>query len=294
MSADEAGFAGALAGLLSGSPLLLDGFGLERICDAAPAWVERLTIEGPGTVTLSTVRSIMDASGEEIGRFEGSASREEVRALAEALAALVSTPAQPARIEPGDMHIVLRAVVGGATWERVLLSEPTVLAPWKPLLALLDRLAVAGRSRPVATLGVGLTLGQPLKPGSQELSLSLFFKNRGRIGYWMTNPSARLADSDDEHCRLVLAPEPVLDPNLTPLPPELQTVALRPLVVAERPLLWLPAGATEERPFSAPVTVERGPHLLRASFASYSFTGAGGRPALRGCAFSDEQRVVVG
>jgi len=103
-----------------------------------------------------------------------------------------------------------------------------------------------------------------------------------------------MRDEPTEHVRLWYAQRPVEEPGMMPLPLKQYCVGLAPIVRVERPLLWLGAGETESRQFSAPVDLSPGSYLMRASYASYDGEDTvAAQPLLRGCAFSAEITVEV-
>lgn len=279
---------------LARTPSLLASFGIERLTVRADLWHERLAIQGLGKATLSTLRSIGDASGEEIGRYETSLGNEQVGELLKAVE-LTLEGGPPPRLSPGDVRVVVTVVACGARWLRVIGGLPPALAPYRPLLFALDKAAFATRQQAKSTLKLVLGLPETLPPGEQTLTTELAFENRGSEGAWMRSPSSGIADQPAEHVRLWYARAPVEQPGVTPLPPEPTWVPLEPMPRVQRPLLWLAPGEHEARQFVAQVSLDPGRYLMRASFSSYEGEDTvGGQPLLRGCAFSDEHTVEVG
>ncbi len=278
---------------LGPTPSLMAGFGVERRTVRENFWLERLTIQGSGRSVLSTLRSFGDASGEEIGRFESKLAEDKLADLLAAVEATLQGGPVP-NLSPGDVRVLITVVACGSRLDRVIGGEPPDLEPTMPLLLALDAAAFETRAHPKTTLKLGLEVPATLPPGSQALPVVLSFENRGNEGAWIRSPSSGLEDEPTEHVRLWVAERPVEQPGVTPLPLEPSCVALEPAIRVQRPLLWIGAGETETRQFSATVALDPGSYLMRASFASYSGGDTvAGQNLLRGCAFSAESMVEV-
>jgi len=271
-------------------PALLSGFGVERVTERDGLWFERLSISGGGRVHLCSNRSFGDASGEEIGCFETDLAAPRVDQLVRDVQAVL--PGGPApNLSPGDVRVTLSVIAAGARWERVVGGAPPDLEPYQPLLRTLDALAFEVRAHPLRTLAMELKLGAPLQAGEQSVPVTLTFENRGTAGYWLRNPSA-FADQETEHARLWYAPQPSVQPGMTPLPPEPTYVELEPVARADRPLIWIAPQSTETRRFTAAVALDQVPYFLRAGFAGYDGADTvAGQPHLRGCVFSNELEI---
>jgi hypothetical protein len=276
------------------TPSLLPGFGVERRTVSADLWAERLVIRGTGMATLASLRSFGDASAEEIGRYESTLSEQALAELVNAVEATVDGGPAPA-LSSGDLKILISIVACGSRLDHVVGGDPTYLEPYAPLLRALDAAASEARTAPKSTLQLALGIPDHLPSGPQSLELVLSFQNRGKEGAWIRNPASHVKDEPTEHVRLWYAKRVVADPGMMPPPLRQYCVALDPVVRVERPLLWLGAGETESRPFSAPVDLSSGSYLMRASYASYDGEDVvAGQPLLRGCAFSAEMTVEVG
>jgi hypothetical protein len=274
-------------------PAQLASFGVERVTERDGLWLERLSIRGGGRVRLSSNRSFGDASGEEIGCFEGDlADARAAKLVRDVEAALPGGPAP--NLSPGDVRVTLSVVAAGARWERLVGGGPPDLEPYQPLLRTLDALAFEARARPVRTLALNVQLGAPLRAGEQSVPVELTFENRGTAGYWLRNPSSGLADEPTEHVRLWYAARPPEEPGVTALPVEPIWVPLEPMTRAQRPFIWIGPRSSETRRFTASLILDAGPHFVRGGFASYDGGDTvAGQPHLRGCAFSRELEVEV-
>lgn len=275
-------------------PSLMVGFGIERLTLVGDFWAERLMIQGMGKSVLTTLRSFGDASGEEIGRFETKLSD---TTLAELVRAVEDTleGGPPVNLSPHEVRVLVSIVACGSRLDHVVGGGPPDLEPYTPLLLALDKAAVQTRAVAKAALKLHLEVPQTLSPGPQTLPVVLSFENRGDEGTWIRSPTSGLEDEPTEHVRLWYAERAVEQPGVTSLPLEPVCVALEPAVRTERPLLWIGAGETESRPFSATIDLAPGSYLMRASFASYGGDDTvAGQNLLRGCAFSAETTVEVG
>ena len=278
---------------LGRTPSLMLGFGVERLTVREDFWVERLAIQGTGRAALSTIRSFGDASGEEIGRFESKLPDKKLADLVRAVEATLLGGPTP-NLSPGDVRVLITVVACGSRLDRVVGGGPPDLEPYVPLLLALDAAAIETRAHPKATLKLDLEVPSALSPGPQTVPVVLSFENRGDEGAWIRGPYSIVEDAPTEHVRLWYAERPVEQPGVTPLPLEPVCVLLEPAVRVQRPLLWLGAGETETRQFSAAVDVSPGSYLVRASFASYAGGDTvAGQNLLRGCVFSAESTVEV-
>jgi hypothetical protein len=292
MNEDIASMREALASLAR-APALKASFGIERITMRSDLWHERLAIAGTGRVTLSTLRSFGDASGEDIGRYQGQLAEPDVDGLLRAVEASVGGgPAAP--LSPGDVRVLVTLVACGAKLVHVIGGGPEHLAPYSELLAALDRTAFAVRRRPACTLRLGAEIPDVIDASDSGVPVVLTFANAGSEGAWLRNPASGMDDTTTEHVRLWYAPLPVEEPGVTALPMEPEPAPLVPALHVQRPLLWLGACESESRPFSASLALPPGRYLMRASFSSYAGTDTvAGQNLLRGCVFSPEQTVEV-
>ncbi len=278
---------------LARNPSLLQGFGIERQTLRDRLWYEWFAVQGAGKATLRTLRSFGDASGEEIGEFETQLPNGAVEDLLRAVEATLDGGPQAA-LSPGDVRVLVSLVACGSRLDRIIGGGPEELMPYKPLLLALDRAAAETRTKAKATLKIDIAVASRITPGLQVLPVTLSFHNRGNEGVWIRNPCAPTSDVPTEHVRFWYAERPQHQPGVTDLPVEPLSLDLEPIVVAERPLLWLGAGETEERAFSAHIELDPGPYLVRASFSSYvGGDTVAGQNLLRGCAFSAEHTVEV-
>jgi hypothetical protein len=272
------------------TPALMQGFGVERVTRRAELWHERLTVAGSGRAILSTVRSFGDASGEDIGRFATELAPATLDDLIQAVDDTVMGGPMPL-LSPADVRLEVSIVACGSRLDHVIGGGPPDLEPYQPLLLALDRIAVATRARPQATLHLGIGIPPVIGVGRQTIPLELRFENRGDTGTWIRNPFAPM-DANSEHLRLWFAEQVVEQPGVTPLPMEPCWVNVEPAVRVQRPLLWLGPGEREARLFSATLDIDPGTYLMRASFESYlggeTVAGIG---MVRGCVFSRECSV---
>ncbi len=289
---DVASMREALASLAR-APALKASFGIERTTVRSDLWHERLAIAGTGRATLATLRSFGDASGEDIGRYQAQLTQANVDDLLRAVEATVDGgPAAP--LSPGDVRVLVTIVACGAKLDHVIGGGPEHLAPYTALLSALDRVAFAARGRPVCSLRLGAEIPDVQNASEPSLPVVLTFANAGNEGAWLRNPAAGMDDTTAEHVRLWCAPVPTDEPGVTPLPMEPEPVPLEPALHVQRPLLWLGAGESESRPFSAKVDLPPGRYQMRASFSSYAGADTvAGQNLLRGCVFSPELTVEV-
>jgi hypothetical protein len=281
----------ALASLRT--PSLLVSFGIDRLTVREDLWHERLAIAGSGKASLSTVRSLGDASGEEIGHYQTLLPAARVAELISALE-LTLEAGSPPRLSPGDVQMVITVVACGARLRRTIGGLPPDLEPHRPLLLALDQTANEVRMHPKAVLQLDLEMPAQVPPGPQTVPVVLSFKNRGSEGAWIRNPASGMEDLPREHVRLWHAEQSIEDPGVTPLLPSPGCVPLEPTPRVERPLLWLGPGENESRQFEARIDLPCATHLVRASFCSYGGDSTiGGLRLLRGCVFSGEQGIEV-
>ncbi|MDH4156117.1 MAG: hypothetical protein OEW00_02435 [candidate division Zixibacteria bacterium] len=288
---------------LRGDQNILSGFGFERMTTVTPeivpgtcAWEEKLTVRADGHVSLFTRRSITEASSEIIGHFESSQDKD---ALLDLIRLVKESPfdRQPrVRIDPGDVSVRLRFVIGGAWYEHYTSpKDPRAMDAIGPLLQELDRLGAEARHRPVMALELRLEMPDEVKPGENMLPVNLTFANPGREGFWVTHPGSLDAAQPSEHCRLLYGRQPEIEENITPLPMEIVTADLKRTKKDDPPLIWIPAEAEVRYQFVAKLNLrDPGTYLARAAFSSYSGEDiVGGQPRLRGCVFSNEVRIRV-
>lgn len=268
-------------------------FGIERRTLSGEWWQDHLTYDGAGRVTLSTLRSFGEVSGEEIGRYEGVIGTQKLQSVVRAIETCL--PEGPRiHLEPSDLRVVLDVVAGGERFLRVAGGGPPLMEPYLDLMSELDQLSRAVREHPRATLAIGFELLAPPRRGTQEARVRVEFRNRGTEGYWMRNPASELEDEDGEHLRLLAAWMPPVEPGVTPLPPQPVGAALYASEGSDRPLTWIGPGETRALEFVTRLELEPGPHLMRVGFATYEGEDlAGGQPRLRGCAFSPERSFEI-
>ena len=277
---------------LSRAPALKASLGIERVTVRSDLWEERLVVVGAGTASLSTNRSFGDASGEAIGRFQSQLADARVDDILRAVnATLAGGPAAP--LSPGDVRVLITVVACGSKLVHVVGGGPEYLEPYARLLAVLDQVAFESRKQPVCTLQRGAEIPATAKP-SAAIPVVLTVANSGREGTWIRNPAAGTEDTPAEHVRLWYAQIQPEQPGVTPLPMEPESVPMEPVVRVQRPLLWLGPGESEDRQFSATLSLDPGTYLMRTSFASYAGgETVAGHNLLRGCVFSPEQTVEV-
>ncbi len=292
MSGGAPSFREAL-GVVGRGPEEWKRFAIERQTLSGEWWQERLTLDGSGRATLSTLRSFGEASGEEIGRYEAVLGTDRLPNVLRALETCLAERA-PARLEPSDLRILIDAVADGARFTRVAGGPPPQLEPYLDLMNELNRYARDLREHPLATLTLEFRLAAAPRHGTQEARVEVTFRNRGREGYWIRNPLAENEDEDGEHLRLLVAHVPYVEPGVTPLPPEPAGAPLFAAEESDRALLWIGPGESRAMAFVARLELEPGRHLMRVGFATYEGEDRlAGRHRLRGCAFSPEQSFEV-
>jgi hypothetical protein len=280
-------------GALGRAPGLLVGFGVERLTLSGDYWAERLMIQGTGKAVLTTLRSFGDASGEEIGRFETKLGETHITELVGAVGETVHGGRLP-KLSANEVRVLISIVACGARLDHIVGGGPPDLEPYKPLLLVLDKIAIATRAHPKSTLELELEVSNTLASGPQDLPIILSFTNHGDEGTWIRSPASGLEDEPTEHVRLWFAERKIPQPGITPLPLDPICIPLDPMLHVQRPLLWIGAGETEARQFTAKVDLTPGSYLMRASFASYGGDDiVAGQNLLRGCVFSPETTVEV-
>jgi|JI10StandDraft_1071094.scaffolds.fasta_scaffold56573_4 hypothetical protein len=279
--------------LLTTDALSLAGFGIERICSAAPLWEERLTVDAEGAVQLSTRRSLSDVSGESIGTFGQPGRRDVLMQIVAALQAVNWPAPMGAAPRPYAMQIRLSTVLNGELRSVALPVEPQSLAPLAPLLQLLDRLAAEVRQRPVRSLALAAECAAPRAQGTHELTLALRLRNKGEAGYWVTAPGSTAAAETDS-CTLYFAALPKPEPGVTPLPVTPRTALLRSVTSSE-PLIWIGPHSEYVQHLRGRVDLDSaGTWSMRIGFATYSGEDTiAGQPRMRGCAFSNDLGLGV-
>ena len=289
--------------LLEDHEALLPGFGLERLTIAGEPigpstylWEERLTLQGSGDVGLDTRRSIADMSGEEIGEYRSTECEETVLGLVRLVRETGLDELPAFEIDPIDVRVRFSIVGGGTCHEYPIgVQDPEALEPLQPLLGELDRLALEVRKHPVATLGVSLELPSEAGVGEHQLPVMLRFRNSGNVGTWVTHPGAMEGTPETDHCSLLYCYREELEPDVTPVPPEIFSAQLDSTQADQEALLWL-AGASEVALEStASVSLpDPGTYLARAVYSCYSGEDTvGGQRRLRGCVFSNELAIEV-
>ena len=289
---------------LRGDQNVLSGFGFERVTTVTPeifpgtfAWEDRLTVRADGHVSLFTRRSITEASSEIVGHFELSQDKD---ALTDLIRLVKESPfdKQPqVRIDPGDVSIRLRFVIGGSWYEHYTSpKDPRALDALGPLLQELDRLAAEARRHPVMALGLRLEMPDEVKAGDTMLPVNVTFANPGREGFWITHPGSLDAAQPSDQCQLLYGRQPEIEENITPLPMEIATADLKRTKKDDPPLIWVPAESEVRYQLVAKVDLrDPGTYLARASYSSYAGEDTvGGQPRLRGCVFSNEVQIQVG
>jgi hypothetical protein len=300
-------FTEALEKAIGGDDGLLAGFRLERRTLAGPYLgpnalmvEEHLTVTGSGDTDLLSRRSMADISGEEIGEFHVTRSREVVRALLRAVrqSGLEQTPVFS--IGPGDVRMEVNVTVGDFQQRATIgFSHPGALQPLQPLLQEMDRAASEARKRAVASLSLHLQAPGQTAQEAETLQLTLVFQNTGSEGCWITHPSRQGDPTAAEHCLLKFGLKPEVLPGITPLPVEVQTVGAQYTDLDAQNLLWVPPFGQVSFRFSAsPHFTQTGGYLMRVSYASYQGgdrieQNGKAHIRLRGCVFSNEVEVQV-
>lgn len=302
-------FRQALGGLLKGDEGLRAGFGLERRTTAGPpippdafCWEESLTVQGNGNIALKTRRSIADVSAEPIGEFQSAQGKDVVMNLVRLVLDSGLDVQPPFRVEPTDVQVRLGVIVGGITHASSIgMRDPAALAPLRPLLQQLDRLAAEARKYPVISLALQLERPPAMTAGRMEIPVDLSFVNTGLSGFWITHPST-LASRDasgattTEHCGFLCGRRPDPQPGITPLPMALERSPLVAAAMDGKAFLWVPPSSRVSIRFTAAVGFpSTGTYVARAVFSSYQGDDSlGGQPRLRGCVFSNEVTLPVG
>ena len=272
----------------------LAGFGIERVCGAAPLWNERLTVDEHGAVRLRTLRSLSDASGVPIGVFARQDDREVLARLLQALDEMTWPAAPTLAPRPYELHVRLSLMIGGELRTITIPAKPQLLAPLSPLLDLLDLLTIEALQHPKHSLVLSAECDLPRRQGLQDLTIALTLRNDGDSGYWIPSPSGATGD-ETVSCALSYSVLPQPAPGVTPLPVVARTAVLSPVTAPEQSLIWIRPCSTHALILRTQVDLDRaGPWSARVGFASYSGEDTiAGRPRMRGCAFSNEVRICV-
>ncbi|MBI2689145.1 MAG: hypothetical protein HYX27_22815 [Acidobacteria bacterium] len=293
----------SLGAAKAGHEGVLAGFGLERYIVYGPPmgsslrqWEERLTLRGNGEAAYENMRSITDGSGDEVGLYRGTVSRQALADVIELVDQVGLMDEAPYRIEPADMAIRITIIAGGIeAVKHIGVNEPERIQHLQPLFRRLQEIELRVRNHPARTMSIEMSTPESAEVGMQVLPVNLRFVNRGTESYWINHPRSLGKGAYYDRCSLNYGLRPSIEPGITPPPIEVMEAVLRPDREEGLQMIWLPAGAVQEARLLAEVNFHQpGEFLLRAVYSNYSGEDlVGGVPRMRGCVFSAENSMPV-
>ena len=293
----------AIEQALRGDAALLETFRLELHTYAGPLagagalqWQDRLVIRGGGEITLLSRHSLIEANGRDIGEYRIAASREMISALLRTIrqTPLATTPAPS--IGPNDVTTELSVVIGNAQQGNLIgYTNPSAIAPLKPLLDVLNDLKAETRKRPVASLALHAELPQRLTLRVVSLPVPLTFRNDGSETAALTHPTQLSPPTPLEYCRLTYWAKPVFRDDIMPLPSPRSNVVLSLTNREIQEIMEIPAFGTVTQQFHADFSFPE-PAVYMAHIAYSTYRGSDRlkeRIRLRGCVYSNLLEIAV-
>jgi hypothetical protein len=293
----NAPFAAALDRALQGDAQALAGFGLEQQTLTAPLWDDRISVDGAGSITVTSKRAPGDKGGASIGTFAGKLGKAEFTALLTALRALALHPPPSSRSEAYETRVVLSAVCGGHTFGLGVAAHPDQLAPLQPVLLPLGAAHGQALKGPVRTLQAVLALPAGVQSGA-PVPVQLHLVNAGPEGYWVQNPHLLENKHDKDRVGLSYAAPIAFEQGKAPTPVTPRRALLStpksaaPLEGRPR-YLWVPGKGEAVLALEALLEPVLGAELvLRAElFVEGGPERVAGQPVLRGAVFSADLRA---